>query len=173
VVYGIIQKHKGAINVISEPGKGSTFEIYFPIIEDISLEQPAKTGETFRTGEEHILFVDDELSILNLYKDFFISCGYTVTTANNGNEAFKIFCDSADNFDMVITDKGMPGMDGIELTQNLLKVRPNLPVLLLLGYGDLINDYKVRKVCFRDILTKPVNFYEMSHALRPIFDGIS
>jgi len=170
VVYGIIQKHKGVINVISEPGKGSTFEIYFPIIGDRSSEQTTKTGKTFRKGEEHILFVDDELPIANLYKEFLNSCGYTVTISNNGMEAFEIFCDSPNKFDMVITDKGMPGMDGIQLTQNLLKVRPDLPVILLTGYGDLINDDKIRKVGFRDIFTKPADFYEMSHALRHIFD---
>ena len=122
---------------------------------------------------KHILVVDDSVSISQMVEMTLKGAGYTVTTANNGKEAFKIFCDSADNFDMVITDKGMPEMDGIELTQNLLKVRPDLPVLLLSGYGDLINDDKIRKVGFRDILTKPVNFYEMSHALRHIFDGIS
>jgi CheY-like chemotaxis protein len=173
VVYGIIQKHKGVINVISEPRKGSTFEIYFPIIEDRSLEQTTKTVKTFRKGEERILFVDDELSIAHLYKEFLNSCGYTVTISNNGMEAFEIFCDSPNNFDMVITDKGMPGMDGIQLTQNLLKVRPDLPVILLTGYGDLINDEKIRKVGFRDILTKPADFIEVSHALRHIFDEIS
>jgi len=85
-------------------------------------------------------------------------------------KAFEIFCDSPNKFDMVITDKGMPGMDGIQLTQNLLKVRPDLPVILLTGYGDLINDDKIRKVGFRDIFTKPADFNEISNALRHIFD---
>ncbi len=156
--------------LISEPKKGSTFEIYFPIIEDKSSEQTTKTGKTFRKGEEHILFVEDELPIANLYKEFLNSCGYTVTISNSGMKAFEIFCDSPNKFDMVITDKGMPGMDGIQLTQNLLKVRPDLPVILLTGYGDLINDDKIRKVGFRDIFTKPADFNEISNALRHIFD---
>ena len=173
VVYGIIQSHKGIINVKSISGKGSTFEIYFPIIDDNSSEMTTKAEKTFRKGEEHILFVDDELPIVNLYERFLSSRGYTVTISSSGIKAFEIFCDSPHNFDMVITDKGMPEMDGIQLAQNLFKVRPDLPVILLTGYGDLINDDKVREVGFRYIFTKPVDFNEMSHALRLIFDGIS
>ncbi len=172
VVYGIIQKHQGVINVISETEKGSTFEIYFPVVEGRTSVQTPKKENAFRKGEERILFVDDELPIASLYKEFLTSCGYTVTISNNGMEAYEIFCESPDNFDMVVTDKGMPKMDGIQLAQNLLKVRPDLPVILLTGYGDLIVNEKIRKVGFRKILTKPVDFNEMSDALRHILDGI-
>ncbi|MBF0246197.1 MAG: response regulator, partial [Planctomycetes bacterium] len=172
VVHGIIKNHKGVITVESEPGEGTTFDIYFPAIEERPSEEP-KSPESFKKGKGHILYVDDEASLTRLFNEFLGQLGYTVTAIDNSTKALDVFCKHPNAFDLVITDQGMPGMHGTNLATKILEIKPRIPIVLLTGYGELIYEQKAAEVGIQRCLRKPIDFNKLSEILRGILKGDS
>ncbi len=155
VVMGIMQSHDGTITVESQPEKGATFHLYFPVFETETgpaenVAQPIPPGHG-----EHILFVDDETALVHVGKKVLERLGYAVTAKTSALEAVAAVRDHPDKFDLVITDLTMPGLDGVKLCNQLLQIKPGLPVILSTGYNGMMSEDTAREHGFRGLLVKP------------------
>ncbi len=138
-VYGIVQSCRGAIHVESTPGKGSTFDVYFPIADSAATEPTAAVPAP--AGHGRVLLVEDDDAVRELAVQFLQSCGYNVVAASSGAEALQVFARWQSEIHLLISDVAMPEMDGPELLRRLRSVQPELRALFLTGYsGDLEAD---------------------------------
>jgi len=172
VTHGIVEAHKGMITVYSEPGKGTTFHVLFPeLTASVSVSvnaEPAVEEDTVLTGTERILFVDDEESLTESGCELLESLGYSVTAAMNSVEALDLFIADPDAFDLVITDQTMPRMTGLELSEELLAVRPDIPIILCSGFSEAITPEKLRSIGILRMISKPFVKQEMAQCIRSI-----
>ncbi len=166
VVHGIISSLGGSIVVESEPDEGTVFNVLLPVAENTS---PARE-EDYKGQNERILFVDDEPALTRSSELLLDSLGYKVVTASGSIEAFEIFRSGPDNFDIVITDATMPGMPGIELSKELLKIRPDIPIIICTGHGHLISEVHIREVGIKELLKKPVNKERLAVTIRKVLN---
>ncbi len=172
VVHGIIESHKGTIRVVSDPGNGSTFDLFLPVLETEELSSsPHKL--VLHGGKEHILFVDDELALVEVNKKILKNLGYLVTSFLDSMEAWETFQKNPDQFDLVITDKTMPQMTGLELAKKIHGTRADIPIILCTGFGKDLTLQEVNEIGIREILNKPVNSKEISEVLYRTLDKTS
>ncbi len=169
VVYGIVSAHKGAIQVNSMPGKGTTFEVFFPSVRRLTTRERPSYVEP-APGDERILFVDDEAPLVQLATQLLEKCGYRVTGHTNPLDALEHFKASPDKIDLVITDMTMPHMTGNQLVKALHAIRPNLPIIITTGYSEKISPEKAQKIGVRDFLMKPLNYGELTKRIRMVID---
>ena len=170
VIQGIVRTHNGAVTVKSEPGIGTVFEVLFPVIED-EMEPETEKPEAFPPGNENILFVDDEASILNLAKKRLEMQGYQVEAKNDPVDALELFRSDPDRFDLIITDMTMPKMTGDKLTKEILGIRPDTPIILCSGYSDRINAEKAAALGIRKYIEKPLNMSDFLVSIRNVLDA--
>jgi two-component system, cell cycle sensor histidine kinase and response regulator CckA len=136
-VYGIIKQSGGYVLVQSEPGKGTTFRIYLPRVEDVAdTTQPPRTQAPDRKASETVLLVEDEESVRQLIRETLEAKGYKVLEAKNGTQALEIAGRGKTHIDILITDVVMPGMNGREVSSRLSVTHPNTRVLYLSGYAE-------------------------------------
>ena len=166
VVYGIVKEHGGDIRVYSEPGQGTAFHVYLPVIETDAAEPNAISVEPAPTGTERILFVDDEEVVVDLAQQMLETLGYHVTTHTGSVAALEAFRGHPDEFDLVITDMTMPKMTGAELAPRLLEIRPDIPIILCTGFSDLIDEGRAGTIGIRAYLAKPILKNEMAKVIR-------
>jgi PAS domain S-box-containing protein len=135
-VYGIVEQHQGWIDVASEVGKGTTFRVYLPAVDESVVQPKAASGlSSLPTGTETILMVEDDPSLRPLVSRILERCGYTVLCAASGPDALQVWQEHRDAISLLLTDLVMPeGMTGLELAQRLLKERPRLKVVYTSGY---------------------------------------
>ncbi len=166
VVNGIVASHKGMITVNSERRKGSTFNVYFPLVECSGELETAEEGRLASTGNEHILFVDDEEAIVRYSEKGLKSLGYKVTVSTNSEEALEIFCAQPDKFDILITDQTMPQMNGDVLAKNILRIRPGIPIILCSGFKNVMNLEKTAGIGICECIMKPVSSSNLAVIIR-------
>jgi PAS domain S-box-containing protein len=155
VVHGIMKAHDGGIFVYSEPGVGTTFRLFFPVIEIEGEPGKLEAASIPHGCGEHILFVDDEAMLASVGKKILERLGYVVTAHTNPLEAIAAVRDRAEPFDLVITDFTMPGMDGARLGAQLLQMQPHLRIIITSGYSGVMTAAKVSELGFRELLGKP------------------
>jgi PAS domain S-box-containing protein len=166
VVHGIVQEYKGAILVDSKLGVGTTFQILLPCCKVEIPEEDLKTKVELPQGKGHILFVDDEKSIVDLTKRTLEKMGYTVTPQTSSLEALEWFRSKPDSYDLVCTDQTMPQMTGVTLIRELQAIRPDLPIILCTGFSDEATPEKAHQLGVFRHFYKPVNMKELAEAIR-------
>ncbi len=171
IVHRIVQEHEGALELESTPGEGTVFRLILPAVElDESEAAPPDVGAPRGAGQR-LLYVDDEPSLGSLGKRLLEQLGYEVEVAHDGEEALSRFTASPHNFDAVISDYLMPRMNGLELATALIRVRPDLPVVLVTGFIDNLPEGMIRAAGVREILRKPITARELAEALAAVFSG--
>ena len=168
-VYGIIKNHGGFINVYSEKGHGTTFNIYLPASEKEAIVEKTPAGETLR-GTETILFVDDEDMIIEVAEKLFEQLGYKVLAARSGKEAIEIYEENKERIDIVILDMIMPDMNGGDTYDRMKDINPRVKVLLSSGYSINGQATEIMDRGCNGFIQKPFKIKELSQTLREILD---
>lgn len=170
VVHGIVKGMNGAIQVYSEPDIGSEFKIYLPVEKDPFEDERIRHQEPIWEGSEQILLVDDEEEILAAEKQLLERLGYQVTSHISSVDALKAFRAAPHAFDLVITDMAMPNIPGDQLSTELLKTRPDIPVLLCTGFSETISEEKASALGLKGFLLKPIILRDLSKKIRDVLD---
>jgi PAS domain S-box-containing protein len=168
--YGIVKNHAGFINVYSEPGRGSTFNIYLPVTEEQAWSQEVPAPKLVG-GTEKVLLVDDEQMILKVGTAMLEKLGYRVVCALGGREAVQIASTNGAEIDLVILDMIMPDLNGEKVFDILRAAKPSLPVLLSSGYSLNGQADKIMKKGCNGFIQKPFNLFELSDIVRKILDN--
>ena len=170
MVYGIIKGHGGMITVDSEPGHGTTFDIYLPVSEKAVVEETVTPLPT-TGGTETILLVDDETMILDVNRELLAAMGYRVHAAGSGQEAIAVYMEKKNDIDMVILDMVMPGLSGGETFNRLKEINPGVKVLLSSGYSLNIQAQEILDRGCRGFLQKPFRIENLLQKVREVLNG--
>ncbi len=170
IVHGIVREHKGAVELESVVGEGTSVRVILPAVELPEAELERMPG-TPRGRGERVLYVDDEPGLAALGKRRLEGIGYEVVTAADGQEALERFQRDPLAVDAVITDQLMPRMNGTELALEISRLRPGIPMILLTGYVENLNEDEVRSRGVHRILFKPVALAELGSELRAVIDA--
>ncbi|HSI11623.1 MAG TPA: response regulator [Chthoniobacter sp.] len=171
VVHGLMKSFDGSITVYSNPGEGTTLNLYFPALEfAATASKPEEIPAPLGHGER-ILFVDDEAVLTMLGGRFLSRLGYTAVTQTDPRAALALFRE--ENFDLVITDLTMPHFSGVEFARCLWELRPETRVLLTTGYSATLDNKRARELGFTELLLKPYTVHGLGDALQRIFNGAS
>lgn len=170
MVYGVVERHDGEIEIDSAPGKGTTMRLIFPVRE----LQQARTVEPLKNSKIkplHVLCIDDEPVQRELVKEMLERDGHSVEIADSGESGVEVFRQALgrrDPFDIVITDLGMPYVDGREVAKIIKQGSPGTPVVMLTGWGEFISDDETALSDFDDILNKPPRLGEFRETFRRV-----
>jgi len=170
VVYGIVNEHGGDIKIYSELDIGTTFNVYLPLIEKPAEVEAVEKDVEYRPGTERILLVDDEESVVGIEKKMLERLGYEVTAKLCSPDALETFITTPDAFDLVITDMTMPEMTGDQLAKELMKINPDIPVIICTGFSPRIDKERTRAVGIKGFLMKPVVKSELAQVVRKALD---
>ncbi|MCP3872144.1 MAG: PAS domain S-box protein [Desulfobacteraceae bacterium] len=172
VVYGIVKEHSGDIKVYSEIGRGTTFNIYLPLMKKTSEIAAITQVEGTAIGTESILLVDDEVSVAKLEAQMLSRLGYQVTVETDSNEALSSFTANPNFFDLVISDMTMPNMTGDQLAKKILSIQPETPIVICTGFSERINKEQAEMLGVKGFLMKPVVKSDMAQMIRNVLDEV-
>lgn len=167
MVNDIVKAHDGCVELISQEGDGTTFNIYLPVAQE-EQDETSANWEQPAGGGERVLFVDDEDMIVRMMHELLGRYGYKTTSMTNSLEALACFEEDPNAFDVVITDHTMPNLVGLELARKMLAIRPNLPVILCTGFGESVSENICKKAGIGAYLLKPIVAREMVSAIERV-----
>ncbi len=172
-VLGIIKSHNGALQLFSQPAKGTTFKVYLPIQMSESAEdkplQHANPPAPWK-GYGTILLVEDEELVISVSAAMFEELGFTVLKAGNGKEGLELYQQHAATITLVVTDIGMPVMDGYALIRELWRLRPELPIIISSGFGEAEVTSRISGGKIAGLINKPYNFRQLYDLMKNIFE---
>jgi len=169
VAHGIVENYGGQITVDSAIGKGTCFTVYLPITKKRKLHTTSEKEE-LPLGNENILFVDDEAPIAKMGSKILEQLGYSVTTRTSSVKALELFRLKPHAFDLIVTDMTMPNMTGDKLAGELMKVRPNIPVVLCTGYSKKFSEKSAAKIGIKAFAYKPISKSDLAKTVRKVLD---
>ena len=169
VVHGIVRDHGGDIQVYSEVGVGTTFEVLFPQMR-AETKKAIETSKPLETGHETILLVDDEKVLIDIGKAMLEQLGYTVETRANPQDALNAFKAKPDKYDLVISDMTMPYMTGDTLAKEIKKLRPDIPIILSTGFSEKLISENLSEAGISDVLMKPIALKDLAKTVRSALD---
>jgi PAS domain S-box-containing protein len=172
VIHGIVKTCGGDIQVESKLSKGTAFHLFFPCI-DFEKKEPQKRKQLTITepipeGNERLLFVDDEQMLVEVHQEILERLGYNVMAVRSGLEALEIFNNDPEIFHLVITDHAMPGMTGIELSRKLLKIRPDIPIILCTGLTKTTICQEAKDAGISELVMKPIIMKDLAVLIRDV-----
>jgi len=171
IVYGIVQRHGGHITVQSAPGQGTTFRIYFPVADAMAEVSIEPTPQSAAQGTETILVVDDEQVVLDLTAEMLQRAGYTVIKAHDGEEALELFRRFRNEIALVLIDRIMPKMSGIQCSRQLLSLEPKLKIIMASGMVAEEHQSKLAELGVRALVMKPYDVEKLLQTVRRILDA--
>jgi signal transduction histidine kinase/ActR/RegA family two-component response regulator len=172
MVYGIVKNHNGFISCTSDPGEGTTFKIYLPTLDrEVQVADEKEARAPIMKGSETILLVDDEEFIRDLVVQVLGESGYTVITAPDGKSGLKLYGEQQARIDLVILDLIMPEMGGRKCLEELLKMDPQVSVLIASGYALDGPAIEAIKAGARGHISKPYDLKEMLRVIREVLDN--
>jgi CheY-like chemotaxis protein len=169
VVHGIVRSHKGAISVMSKPGEGSLFDLYFPVVTVVE-EPKILQDKKIPTGTERILLVDDETALVKMGKKILEELGYEVIGFTSSYDALAAFKKNSDSYDLLITDLTMPVMTGKQLAEEVTRIRPGCPIILATGFGGNISEAEGKEIGIQAIVMKPFLKNSFANTVRKVLD---
>ena len=169
VVLGIVKSYKGLIEIQSEPGKGTVFEIYFPVFQGEEKKKEAPAFQLVRGNGEQILIVDDEAYFLEFVYENLITLGYNVIAVQSSREALSEIATNPGRFDLLITDQTMPEMTGVQLIEEVRKVTDNIPVILCTGFSEVVTEESADYYGIDCFLMKPINVKDLAENVHDLF----
>jgi len=170
-VYGIVKGHKGHVTCSSEPGRGTTFKVYFPALAlTMSAVDAEKKTEPSR-GTETILLVEDEDLLRDLGRDVLTMYGYNVLEAGNGEQALRMYNEQRGHISLVMLDLNMPEMDGEHCMREILKTDPNARILVATGFLEHVAEGSIVNEKALGILTKPYDVPDLLRKVREVLDA--
>ncbi|MCP4298026.1 MAG: response regulator [Proteobacteria bacterium] len=170
VVQGIVEQHNGHIEVESLLGQGSTFRIYFPVAEKEIKPLIEERNKDLQVLDSKIMLIDDEPMIIDLTKSMLEILDYKVTSFTDSKDALMAFGKHPEEFDLILTDYGMPKLNGKQLIEEMRKTQPEIPSILLTGYGDLIGKENIGDWGINDLLVKPFELEELSKVVQKVLE---
>ncbi len=171
VVHGIVKDCKGTITAYSELGKGTTFNVFLPVVQK-ELAEEEQVALQLPEGSESILFVDDEEVLLNIGEEMLTELGYQIVTMSDPVAALNLFKENPQQFDILISDITMPEMSGVELVKEIKALRPDMPIILATGFSANITEDSIKDIGVARLLMKPLIKKEMVTAIREVLDKI-
>lgn len=172
IVHSIVQAHHGAIRVNSEVGLGTTFTVYLPQYTPDQWHQgaPEAVESIDSSGNENIMFVDDEPSLVNVFRQGMMRLGYKVEGFTDPRKAHEHFAKDPHKVDIVVTDTTMPYMNGVDLAAKLLGIRPDVPIIICTGFTTLISVEDARKRGISDFVMKPFKIKDIATRIREVLN---
>jgi two-component system cell cycle sensor histidine kinase/response regulator CckA len=170
VVYGIVRRCDGVIQVKSDPGQGTTFNIYIPSTEDMKVAEERKVMPAIPRGRETILLVDDEELLVQAMEKYLQALGYDAVSLTSSPDALYMVRENPRRFDLMITDMTMPHMTGLKLSRKILAINPEIPIVLCTGYNESITEVEAKKNGIREFVLKPITLQKMARLVRQVLD---
>jgi len=172
IVHGIVTRLSGVVAVKSSPGQGSLFEVYLPAYQHEETETAsAESGP--HEGSERILVVDDEPQLVSLWSEMLGQLGYEVTAFCDSEEALQSYKTQPEAFDLVLLDQTMPNMTGLELAENILQIRPELPIIMATGFSEAATAERSQELGIAEFVYKPILGNDLGQAIRRALDAFA
>jgi PAS domain S-box-containing protein len=170
IVHGIVKNCAGFISCESRVGMGTVFHIHIPCLRGYVSASTGDKKEVATAGTERVLFIDDEPMLAEMNKVMLEKSGYAVTVQTSSWEALATFSSRPEDFDIVITDQTMPGLTGFELAREMLRLRPELPIILCTGYSTIITEEKARSAGIKGFALKPLSKSRLTMLIREVLE---
>ena len=170
VVHGIVKGCDGTVTVDSELGKGTTFHVYLPRIAYTEDVPEADIPISIPTGQESVLFVDDEQILADMGKEMLEYMGYEVVARTGSIEALELFRSRPNRFDLIVTDMTMPNMTGDDLAKKILQIRPDMPIIICTGFSEKLSAEKSKSIGIREFVMKPFVLQSFAETVRRVLD---
>jgi signal transduction histidine kinase/ActR/RegA family two-component response regulator len=171
VVHGIVKNYRGKITVESHDGQGSTFHVYLPLAPGTQSEPIGEDTAPTIGGSERILLVDDEEFLAAMTQEILEELGYHVLAMTDSTEALAVFRAGPEKFDLLITDQTMPKLSGTDLAQEVILVRPDIPVILCTGFSRAVDAKQAQAMGIREFIMKPITKYQIAGAIRRVLNS--